>query len=295
MSTPRTLSVLRLCAGLVFVTAAFASSAALADMLPMVVDHTRPGTTHYWWSTTTPNDEGPVTRALFSDDARGTIRPAQLQDFAVSRVFQREDLSTVNAQQIARMSGATSFFLGDAVAETHVVGWLASSSATVTITGQLYDVRSGAQMGEITIVGRAVSSNTERAVELAAASASRDLWNFQPRGPQDADASAPFEVIFRTPRAAEAYVQLSTHIRQVLEGRGEIGECRASEGEVVLCLRALPGQDAEQLRAQVVQTLRAPLPNIIMEELRDEEHRVIVRARALEHEALPSDRPSLPR
>lgn len=295
MSTPRIHSALRLCASLTFAAAAFVSSSAHADMLPMVVDHTRPGMTHFWWSSTTPNAEGPVSRALFADDARGTIRPTQLQNFAVSRVFQREDLSTVNAQQLARMSGATSFFLGEAVAETQVVGWLASSSATVTIAGQLYDVRSGAQIGEVTIVGRAVSSNPERAIELAAASASKDLLNFQPRGQQDADASAPFELIFRTPGAADAYVQLSTHIRQALEGRGEVGECRASEGEVVLCLRALPGQDPAQLRAQVIQTLRAPLPNIIMDELRDEEHRVIVHARVLKHEALPSDRPGLPR
>lgn len=271
------------------------ASYAMADMLPMVVDQTAATQTHYWWSSSTPNANGVVSQHLFSEDVSGVVRPSRLHNFAVSRIYQRPDISVGHAQEVARMTGATSFFLGVARAETQRVGWLSSSSAIVTIQGELFDTRSGARLGEIEILGRGVSTHPQQALEIAAKSAARDLVNFQPRGHRTGVASlSPFEVVIRTPGAADAFVRLRDHLARSIEGQGELGECRASEGEVVLCVRALPGQDAALVRASVVQSLRASFTDIVMEELREEEQRVFVHARMAPATPSHGDGPRLP-
>lgn len=258
-----------------------AAGFAQADMLPMVVDQTRVGAPSFWWSSAQPQHHGVIDRALFDENTQGIVRPARLQNFAVSRVFQRSDISVVNAQQLARMTGSTSFFLGVANAETLSVGWLGSTSAIVTIRGALYDTRSGRTIGDVEIVGRGVSTTPDQAVQIAARSASRDLLNFQPGAGQDPSAAAPLEVVLRVHDGASAFVRLRDHFARAIEGRGELGECRASEGEVVLCIRTMPGGDSAQLRSTLMQSLRAPFPDIILDEVREDDTRIYIRARNL--------------
>lgn len=295
MRTPDLSSIRRLAALSALLLFSTVSHSAQADMLPMIVDQTQAGAPGYWWSTAQPRPQGVIDANLFEGRVVGIVRPDRLQNFAVSRIFQRPDISVVNAQQLAQMSGSTSFFLGVANAETVGVGWLGSTAAVVTIRGALYDTRSGATLGDVEIVGRGVSTSSEHAVQIAARSASKDLLNFRPGAARAEDANAPLEVILRVHDRADAFVALRDHFVRALEGRGDIGECRASEGEVVLCVRALPGQDLTELRRIILQSLRSPFPDVILEEVREDEHHVFVRARSTPMEPTWGQEGALPR
>lgn len=293
-----TVSILRPIQRLVLASALVAMCAwqapAAADMLPLVVDQTEGGRTAYWWSSSTPTYQGNVAGQLFGADVRGIVRPDRVPNFAVSRIFQRPDISVANARQLAAMSGADSFFLGVATSETHTIAWINSVAAEVKIRGGLYDTRSGALLREVELVGRGVSSSPAGAVQLASKSASVDLGNFQATAATRADESQQLEVFLRVSDGAEAYVNVRDALAKALQSRADIGECRASEGEVVLCVHPMPGQSAEHVQAALLTTLRAPMANVIVDDVQEEGSRLKVRARS-QRPSMFGDATTLPR
>lgn len=244
------------------------SAPVLADMLPIVVDLTQGDEPAYWWSTAHPQARGPVDNALFDERVQGVVSPIEAQNFSVSRVFQRPKLSVVNAQQMARMTGATSFFLGEAHASTTEVRWLDSTAAIVTIRGELYDTRSGSLLGNVEILGRGVSSTASAAITVAARSAAQDLSHFQPgrgRAKQNQDLSN-VEVVIHSHDGAQSFVTLQRHFSERVADNATVHTCRASEGEVALCIYS-EQQSNDALRRILLQDLERTVGDVVIDEL----------------------------
>lgn len=267
---------------------------ASADMLPLVVDQTGGANALYWWSTSAPRYEGAIAGQLFGPTVRGIVRPDAVPDFAVSRIFQRPDISVANARQLAMMSGANTFFLGVATSDTHVISWVDSVAAEVRIRGGLYDTRSGVLLREAQLVGRGVSNTVQGAMALAARSASADLANFQSADGLPAVNDEQLQVLLRVDDGAEAYVKVRDALSMALQRRADISECRASEGEIVLCVHSMPGQSPEHVRATVLAALRAPIELVVIDELLEDGSRLRVRAHA-QRPSLFGDATTLPR
>lgn len=264
------------------------SAPAFADMLPLVVDHTQSDAPTYWWANARPESRGPLDHALFSEDTRGVVSPITTSDFSVSRVFQRPKLSVVNAQQMARMTGATSFFLGEARASTTEVRWLDSTAAIVTIQGDLYDTRSGTLLGNVEILGRGVSSTADGAIAVAARTAAQDLSHFQPgrgRTQKNTDAT-DVEVVIHSHDGAQSFVALRRHFTEVVGDKGTLHTCRASEGEVVLCVHSESAED-ETLRRLLLQGVERTVSDVVIDEIVEHGNRIHI------HVHTPTDRDSL--
>lgn len=275
-SSAFTLKNLCLLAATTCVVSVVALSTAAADMLPLVVDHTSQDGPTFWWSSAKPRLENPIDRAIFNGDSANIVHPENQKNFSISRVFQRPQLSVVNAQQIAQMTGATTFFIGQAYADTTAVTWLDSTAAAVTIQGDLYDTRSGAQLGNIEIVGRGVSSTPEAAIRVASQAAASDLQHFQPSHGQKSQPAASFQIIVHAHDKAQTFITLQEHFQRLAQPNAEISTCRASEGEVALCVHAQ--NDEANLRATLLQGLQRTLDHIVIEDIREEDHRVHIYA-----------------
>lgn len=267
---------------------AFHGATAAADMLPLVVDHTSQDGPVYWWSSAKPRVESPIDRALFGDTAAHIVHPEQQKNFSISRVFQRPQLSVVNAQQIAQMTGATTFFMGQAYADTTEVTWLDSTAATVTIQGDLYDTRSGSQLGNIEIVGRGVSSTPDGAIRLASQAAAHDLQHFQPSRGQRVQREGQLQIIVHAHDKAQTFVTLHEHFQQAVQNRAQIATCRASEGEVALCVHTQE-EDAD-LRAVLLQGLQRDVEHVVIQDIREEDHRIHIYAHTPSDEEQPAER-----
>lgn len=253
------------------------SMSASADMLPMVVDYTQSETARYWWNHARPEMAGPVDRAVFSEDARGVVRPDQQDGFSISRVFQRADLSVVNAQQIARMTDATTFFLGEAHANTAHVGWLDSTAAVLTIRGELYDTRSGSLLGNVEVVGRGVSSTRDGALQLASDAAAHDLRHFQPGRARAQNTPDALEVVVHAHDGAHTFDVLEDHVASTLSGHAEQKTCRASEGEVALCVEA--DEDAvDAVRTKLLRSFQGGVEGIEISDVKEDARQIHVYA-----------------
>lgn len=251
------------------------SGSAFADMLPLVVDQTQDNAPTFWWESAQPQARGPLDRALFSEDTHGVVSPIDKESFSVSRVFQRPKLSVVNAQQMARMTGATSFFLGEASSSTTEVRWLDSTAAVVTIHGELYDTRSGTLLGNVEIVGRGVSSTADAAINVAARSAAQDLSHFQPgRGRAQNNAETTnIEVVIHSHDGAQSFVTLRRHFADLVADKGTLHTCRASEGEVALCVSG-DGIDNDVIQRVLLQGLERTVGDVVIDEVVQNGHRI---------------------
>lgn len=285
----RTSLFLRLVMGTVLVSSSLFALPAAADMLPLVVDHTRNEGPTFWWNSARPNIQSPIDQTLFASDARGIVQIQRKKDFSISRIFQRNDLSVVNAQQIAQLTGATTFFLGKAHAETTEVTWLDSTSAIVTILGDLYDTRSGVLIGSVEIIGRGVSSTRDGAIRLASQAAAQDLRHFQPSKAFAQTAPNLLQIVVHAHDKAQTFVTLHEHFDKAIQGRGVMAPCRASEGEVALCVRS--EEDEQQLRGLLLQGLKRGLDNILIDEIQEEEQRIHIYARTPSPEGGSTDTP----
>lgn len=258
--------------------AAAIATPAAADMLPMVVDYTHGETPTFWWSGPNPEPQGALDRAVFTQDARGVVRPDAQEGFSISRVFQRADLSVVNAQQLARMTDASTFFLGEAHASTADVGWLDSTAAEVTIRGELYDTRSGSLLGSVEVVGRGVSSTRDGALTLASEAAAHDLRNFQPGRARSPDAPQTLEVVIHAHDGASTFDALQEHMEQTLSGHAHARTCRASEGEVAICVDA-DEPDADTLRTKLQQAFNRGVDGLEITDIKEDNRQLHVYAR----------------
>lgn len=266
------------------------SAPVLADMLPLVVDLTQSDGPTYWWSSAHPQARGPMDKALFDETIHGVVSPIAAQNFSVSRVFQRPNLSVVNAQQMARMTGATSFFLGEARATTTEVRWLDSTAAVVTIEGELYDTRSGSVLGTVEILGRGVSSTPSAAIAVAARSAAQDLSHFQPgrgRTTKNEDLSN-IEVVIHSHDGAQSFMTLRRHFDERIADNGTVDTCRASEGEVALCISS-EQQDNASLRRRIVHGLDRTVGDVVIDKIVESGNRIHVTAHTPSEHDLESE------
>lgn len=69
----------------------------------------------------------------------------------------------------------------------------------------------------------------------------------------------------------------------------DVSECRASEGDVTLCIQGLPGNDAAAIHQRVATLLSAPIPNVIVERADLESRQMTLQVR----EEAPSLEPSV--
>lgn len=260
---------------------------AFADMLPFVVDYTRNEQPVYWWSSARPQLQSTIDQTLFSDEGNGIVRPQQKKDFSVSRIFQRAELSVLNAQQIAQLVGATTFFLGRAQADSTEVTWLDSTAAIVTIHGDLYDTRSGSLLGSIEVVGRGVSSTHDGAIRLASHAAAQDLRHFQPSSAVAKSTDTDLQVVVHAHDKAQTFLTLSEHFSRAMQNRGEIHPCRASEGEVSLCVRS--EEDEQLLRGVLLQGLQRELEDLVVDDIQEEDHRIHIYAHTPSDDRQPSE------
>lgn len=230
---------------------------ARADMLPFVVDETRGGAI-FWWSGNRSQALSEIDATLFSAPSHAIVPWASVQGLTISRIFQTPGLMPSHAQQIARMAGAKTYFLGVANAQSHSSTWVESSAAEVVIRGALYDTLSGSMIREAELVGHGVSGAEDGAIRLASRAAAKALTTFRPGAASSPSADTQIRVAIRSSGGASPYVALRDHIARDLLNIADVMECRASEGEVVLCVHGLPGQDLRSLRARVERLISTP-------------------------------------
>lgn len=266
---------------------------ARADMLPFVVDETR-GSAFFWWSGSRSQTLSDIDSTLFGAPSHAVVPWSTVQGLTISRIFRTPTLLPSHAQQIARMAGAKTYFLGVANAQTHSSAWVESSSAEVVIRGALYDTLSGALIREAELVGHGVSGAEEGAIRLASRAAAKALTTFRPGAGAVPSVDSLISVAIRSSGGASPYVALRDNIARDLVNIADVMECRASEGEVVVCIRGLPGQDLNGLRARVARLLRAPSTAYVVERSELEGDQMSVTIREIPA-VQPDDRVLLPR
>lgn len=262
------------------------AASAQADILPFVLDETGDGNIYYWWSTSTPQIQGEMDKALFSNDVSGIVSPVQRADLNISRVFQRPELSTSNAKQIATMAGASVFFMGRAQKSSTQVAWLSSTAVTVTIRGTLYDTRSASVIDDVELQGYGVGATDVQALRVAMRSAARHLARFQPRtdgGQRVEGESLTLEIVVQAPSTSDVLENVRVKVENYVKQIGNLSVCRISDGEIALCVH-----EATQtpLDAQTIaRELHRELPDFDIEKDHAQPMRLIVRSHG-------SDRPS---
>lgn len=209
---------------------------ASAQVLPLLVDGTDADA--FWWA---GEDAGACVETLLDSAPRvQSLRDAR-RGPAISRIYQRPDITPANAANLASLHGVDSVVLGRVVRRGDIrAAWTGLERAEVALEVAWIEGTSGALRAEEYRVEVAHDADAARALERACSALGRELNALLAAGPRAPSAEETVwpaaDVVVHTDGRAAPYVGFRGALRDAHPGIVDVAERWSSEGRIGVVL-----------------------------------------------------------
>ena len=254
----------------------FAPLDARADTLALIVDET--AETAFWWG---GDGAGDCVENLLAERADLVGGQNALGRAAISRVYQRPDITPSNAANLGVLLGVDTVVLGRVTQQGgSQAPWTGRSRAELVLDVVLLDSATGASRGAVSMSAVSFAPYGEDALARACRTLGRDLAVQQSRASFAVASELPRPsadlVVYPSGQAAP-YVALRGALRAAHEGVADVVERWASEGAIGVTFSLVEGYEAEEVHADLLNLGRLTLPSGGLAALEEVEGQLVVR------------------